>query len=96
MLRDLFGKEENQALTALIDDVIYQMNMVGVDSPEYPELLGHLERLNELKTKNRRQPLDRNTVVLCLCNLGGILVIVAYEQKHIFASKASALLLRLR
>ena len=68
--------------------VTSEMTLVGVDSVEYPTLLQQLERLYEIKAKNRRPRISRDTVVIVVGNLLGIIIIVAYEQKHAWTSKA--------
>ena len=55
-------------------------------SPKYGELLTRLERLYELRNKKRRVSPD--TVWQVAGSLGAVLVIVAYEQRHVFVSRA--------
>lgn len=74
-------------LDELIATVLSEMNEHGVDSPEYPDQLSYLERLHELKAKNRPERLKRDTLVTVAGNLMGILLIVAYEQHHVMTSK---------
>lgn len=62
-------------------------------SAKYGELLTRLERLYELKAKSRK-PVSLDTIWLVAGNLAGILVIVAYEQRHVFVSRAQAFLLK--
>jgi hypothetical protein len=83
-----FPKNEKATPTdALIDSVLEEMHDKGVDSEEYPKLMTYLERLHEVKAKSRRSPVSRDTLALVLGNLAGILIIVAYEQKHIMSTK---------
>ena len=87
-MRKLFSKN---AKTTPVDDlitaVLIEMQMNGVDSEEYPKLMTYLERLQQVKAKERRAPVSRDTVALIVGNLMGILLIVAYEQKHVMTSK---------
>lgn len=94
MLRNIFKDEPDAALEGEIDAVLHQMRTVGVDSDEYPRLMAYLERLHEIKAKNRRDPVSRDTMAIAAANLLGILVIVAYEQKHVFTSKGFTQILR--
>ena len=55
-------------------------------SPKYGELLTRLERLYELRNKKRRVSPD--TVWQVAGSLGAVLVIVMYEQRHVFVSRA--------
>ncbi len=59
----------------------------SVYSDEYSKLMAYLERLNEVKARERRDPVSRDTVALVVGNLVGILLIVAYEQKHVMSTK---------
>lgn len=67
--------------------ILDEMSMIDTESEEYQVLLGRLERLSELKAKKAPSPIDRNTIALIAGNLLGILLIVAYEQKHVMTSK---------
>ncbi len=87
MLRQLFSNDTTTPVDALIDAVLEEMHRKGVLSDEYPSLMAYLERLNEVKAKERRTPVSRDTVALIAGNLMGILLIVAYEQKHVMTSK---------
>ncbi len=90
---------KNETLTPIdgqIASVLNEMNEMGVDSEDYPKLLTYLERLNELKVKERREPVSRDTVASVVGNLMGILLIVAYEQKHVMTSKAFSHLIRVK
>lgn len=88
MLRYFFSNEVTTPIDPLIDEILDQMKTKGPDSTEYPDLLRHLERLHTLKAKDRRMPVSRDTIALICANLAGILLIVAYEQKHVMTSKA--------
>jgi hypothetical protein len=90
----LFSNEKIDPLNDQIDAVLVEMQSVGVDSEEYPKLMTLLERLYELKTKDRREPVSRDTVAVIAGNLMGILLIVAYEQKHVMTSKGFSQIIR--
>lgn len=92
----VFRKNEVTKTDALIDAVLEEMHTVGVDAPEYQNLLTYLERLHEVKAKERRAPVSRDTMLLVGGNLMGILLIVAYEQKHVMTSKGFNQIIRPR
>lgn len=71
-----------------ITAVLNEMTTIGVDDEKYPQLLSLLERLNELKTQGRRERMSRDMIGQIFGNLAGILIIVAYEQKHVWRSAA--------
>lgn len=87
MRKFFFNDEENDPVDDQIDAVLKSMDDEGVASEEYPKLLRHLERLHELKQKEQRKPISFDTIALIAGNLLGIIIIVAYEQKHVMTSK---------
>ena len=87
-MRQLWKKDEPTKLDAEIDIVLSRMNNVGPDTEEYDQLLTKLERLHKLKAKDRPQQVSRDTIVSTAGNLLGILLVVVYEQKHVWTTKA--------
>lgn len=87
-------KKETPHIDPLIDRVVEQMHTKGVDSDQYPSLLAYLERLHKIKTHERRELVSPDTIALIVGNLAGILLIVAYEQKHVITSKGFTQILR--
>ena len=81
--------EKRSVVDEPIDRVLTEMNTYGPDSPEYDKLVRYLERLKDVKANERQHYLvSPDTIALVLGNLAGILIIVAYEQKHVMTSKA--------
>lgn len=70
-----------------IAEVLTSMNTFGPDSEEYPALIEHLDRLTKMKAEERRNRVSPDTMAIVAGNLLGILIIVAYEQKHVMVSK---------
>lgn len=87
MFRNIFGPREEDPLDDEIKAVLNEMGMIGVDAEDYPKQLGYLERLYELKTKNRRKPVSLDTVAMIAGNILTATALVAYEQKHVLTSK---------
>lgn len=95
MLRYIFSNEEKRTpVDDQIDAVLKEMDEKGVTSEEYPKLMTLLERLNKIKAQSRRDPISRDTIVMVAGNLMGILLIVAYEQKHVMTSKGLNYIIR--
>lgn len=88
----MFGRTPKvleQKLDDVEDRILEEMLEYGPDSEEYPKLMSQLERLTEVrKSKGKKMTVSLDNVILVAGNLLGILVIVAYEQKHVFVSKA--------
>ena len=96
MLRQIFEKDKTVPVDALIDAVLEEMHKIGVTSDEYQKMMTYLERLYEIKAKDRQPPVSRDTIAIVAGNLLGILVIVAYEQKHVMTSKGFSQIIRPR
>jgi len=91
-----FGKKETDALDDQIEAVLVEMRLVGVTSDKYPLLVTHLEQLNKVKAQEAKPKISRDTMVIVAGNLLGILLIVAYEQKHVLTSKSLSQLIKPR
>lgn len=89
-----FNKNEAEPIENLIAVVMTHMGEYGPDSQEYPQLLAYLERLTTVRDNHRKPKINPDTFVIVGGNLLGILIIVAYEQKHVIVSKALAFVQR--
>lgn len=88
-------KPEDLKLNNEINAVLDSMSVYGPDTPEYPKFIAHLRELNELRqNKKSARRVSPDTVALVLGNLGGILIVVAYEHVHVITSKGFNLLLK--
>jgi hypothetical protein len=87
MFRLPFSNEPTD-LDRAITAVHARMYKLDLDDDEYPTLLSHLERLEKLKNEERSKQISRDTMVIVGGQLLGILVIVAYESRHVMTSKA--------
>jgi hypothetical protein len=90
----VFERNDAKYLDILIERVVDDMQMFGPESEEYQGLINHLDRLNALKANTRPRRISPDTVMVVLGNLLGILIIVAYEEKHVITSKAMPLFIR--
>lgn len=75
-----------------IEKVLEELRQYGPDTPEYPKMMKHLNKLTKMKAEEGRQRVSSDTVLLVLGNLAGILIIVAYERMHVMTSKATGFL----
>lgn len=83
-----FRKEEPIVIDEQIEKLRTELNTYDVDSEEYRVALGYLERVMELKTQPRHGRVTPDTMAHVIGTLLGIVIIVAYEQKHVMTSKA--------
>lgn len=90
-----FVKEKPSILDEPIAKVLDEMNMMGPDSEEYTKMIDHLERLVRMK-QERNNRVTPDTMAIVAGNLLGILIIVAYEQKHVVVSKGLGFVLKSR
>lgn len=90
-------KNEPTNLDRIIDAVYADMQRLDPDDAKYPVLLGHLERLENLKSagRSKRRP-SPDTILTVAGHIIGILAIVVYEQKHVMTSKAVNFVLKLK
>jgi hypothetical protein len=77
-----------------INRVLSDMNAYGPDSEEYTTLVRHLDHLVRLKQEEKRSRVSPDTMAIVAGNLLGILIIVAYEQKHVMVSKGLGFVLK--
>ena len=94
MQRPNFRKIKRTHLDDEINAVVTVMQTLGPDSPQYKEQLAYLERLHKLKAQERRTLVSSDTIAMCATNLLGILIIVAYENKHVITSKGFTQIIR--
>ena len=88
-----FKKQE--PIDTQISSVLKRMQEVGVDHDEYPTLMGYLERLEKVKRASSKPKVSRDTIVMVVGNLVGIIAIVAYEQRgHVITSKGFSQIIR--
>lgn len=83
-----FKRDKIEPVDEHITTVLTEMKHQGPGSEEYPKLMSLLERLYKLKMEHNREPVSSDTIAMVAGNLMGILLIVAYEQKHVMTSKA--------
>ncbi len=77
-----------------IDAILVELRKENPESEKYSSLLVQLDRLTQLKDRERINKVSADTAWMVAGNLLGILVIVAYEQKHIMASRGMNFILR--
>jgi hypothetical protein len=82
-----FRRDETTIYDEPIARVLADMETYGPDAPEYPQLVERLAELSKIQSENRKKRISPDTLAIVLGNLAGILIIVAYEQKHVMNSK---------
>lgn len=83
-------RKEKLKLAIATDQLLTEMISSDMDSPNYSEALDRLERVNKIrKTSSPMRGVSPDTIVTTAGSLLGVLVIVAYEQKHVWVSAAA-------
>ena len=83
----VWNKEPN-VLNEPIEKVLEELRVHDPNTKEFATNLTYLERLTELKAETRRKMrISPDTLVTSGCTLLGIVIIIAYEQKHAMTSK---------
>ena len=77
-----------------IDRVLNELDRKDPESDEYETLLKRADRLSQLQERERSNRVKADTVWMVAGNIAGILAIVAYEQKHVMASRGMNFILR--
>src|SRR5687768_2493286 len=83
-----FTNENTTQIDPLIDAVLDEMHKEGPLTEEYQTLLKNLERLEELKARDRKKPASRDTIWMVCGNIAIAVGLVVYEQKHVLTSRA--------
>jgi hypothetical protein len=73
-------------LDVITESVYDEMISATPDSDEFRAQLENLERLTTLKSK--KVNVSHDTLAIVIGNVMCVLVVVMYEQKHVFTSKA--------
>ncbi len=90
----VFKGDEPSIYDEPIKQILANMDEYGPDSPEYTTLMNHLEGLVRIRAEHRPKRISPDTMAIVAGNLMGILIIVAYEQKHVMTSKAMGFILK--
>lgn len=89
-LKYFFKNRDDHEIDSQITDVLEAMKKDTPQGDKFPKLLVYLDRLHDMKAKTSRVSVSPDTIALVVGNLLGIILIIAYEQKHVMTSKALA------
>lgn len=88
-----FWEEEESELDAPINMVLLEMSRYKPFDPEWTVLMKQLKQLKKLEAAEKKSwfhRIDTNTVVTGVCNIGIVVAIAMYENKHVLTSKGAA------
>lgn len=78
-------KRKDALLMDPIHRVKLEMEGVELDSDEYDKMLNRLERM--VKLQQNKQRISPDVVVAAVANIVMVLIVVAYEDRHVLVSK---------
>ena len=88
---------EKSGIDQAIDNVLLEMQGFTADEDEYAKMVDQLTKLHALKVMDRTPDrINKDTLIIVLGNLLGIVMIIGYERTNVVTSKALNLLIRLR
>lgn len=82
-------RKKPDALGVAISDVHARMRVVGTDDEEYKRLIVYLDRLMDMKAKQRPKfPVSPDTLAIVLGNLAIAIFVTQHERAHVITTKA--------
>jgi hypothetical protein len=87
-LIEAWRKPKDQTLEKLKEQISKEMFEGSPTDEEYPQMMSMLERVAAMKARSKRPRAKPDTWIMAGAHVLGILVIVIYEQKHAWSSKA--------
>ena len=87
---------EKTGLDELIDTVTFEMRSMDADSEEFYTAQKRLEKLYELKDKDRPKRVSPDTLLIVGANLLGIIIITQHERANVVTSKALGFVMKAR
>lgn len=83
------SREELELQMAITKNLI-EMDGLDPEDEAYAARMKTVERLNEIRTTYARKKFSPDALLAAGAAFGQVLLIVAYEQKHVFTSKAAS------
>lgn len=91
--------KEKTGLELAIERLHSDMQAEDPDTDKYAKMADNLTKLYKLREFDKNDEQYRpsaDTLTIVLGNLSAVLIIVAYEQKHVITTKATSFLQKLR
>lgn len=92
----MFTKNDTPQLDDAINNLHEQLTTFNAETPEYANLMNHLETLYKIKNETRSDRVKPDTMALIAGNLAGIMLIVGHERAHVVTSKALGFVSKLK
>lgn len=83
---------ENTLADEAIENAYNELKGYDADSEEYAQIIEQIVKMHEMQVKQTPDRISKDTLLMVLGNLAGIVVIVGHERAHIVTSKAMSLI----
>jgi hypothetical protein len=83
-------KKETVKLQKAINRLLDDLATYEPESTEYKNALQAYERIMKLQAETSKKGVTPDTIITALAYLGGILIVVVYEEKHVMRSVATS------
>ena len=91
----LFKKQKTTSgLDLAIAEVLSEMKGFSSDADEYAIMVDQLVKLQTLKDSEKPQGISKDTLVIVLGNLLGIVMILSYEKTNVITTRALQFMLK--
>lgn len=71
-----------------IDTALLRADAYDPSTEEFARSVDQISKLHKMKEAERPSSLSQDTLVLCLTNIAGIIMIIKHEQFNVITSKA--------
>ena len=88
--------KSNTYVDVEIARIVRALQTVDVESKEYGELLGRLEKLQRIRQEERPDNFSSDGLLMAATNLIGIFAILQHENLNVITSKALSFVTRTR
>lgn len=91
-------KRKKSVLESEKEAILTRLQEIDPLDDAYPKMIYRLGDITELEEKNKKlkKTVSPDTMALIGANLVGIIVVLAWEEKHVIATKAFGMISKLR
>jgi hypothetical protein len=91
----MFNREkEPTRLETAIDRAMSALEHSEIGSEEYAKILGNVDKLHEIKEKDKPDSVSLDTIAVIGANLVGIMLIIRHEHVNVITSRAMGLVMK--
>lgn len=87
---------ELNLLERAVDRALLELGNHPVGSNDYDKALDHVVKLHRMREEEKSQSISKDTLVVAIANIIGIILIIRHEDVNVITSRAMNLLLKPR